>query len=195
MRNLLVTMVLLGRGILLFAADTEIRFHIECYTAASDCVEAAYFNDFGKRILIKSVPEMVITQNEVKSAEFTKGIYDEGNVNVSLSEEAGKKFAEITAANIGKSLAILVGDKAVIAPTIQDSIRGGNFVLQSGANRDFKFLEGVPWLKKMAEEKTQREKNLKLMSMILYILLGLLLIGGAIYFAFFKKSKLPTGNS
>ena len=55
-------------------------------------------------------------------------------VLVEFSEEGRKKFADITGANIGKKVAILVGENINSAPTIQARIEGGSTSISMGGN-------------------------------------------------------------
>lgn len=47
-------------------------------------------------------------------------------VSLSFSPEGSKKFERVTEANIGKQLAITIGNRVVSAPTINEKISGGN---------------------------------------------------------------------
>lgn len=55
--------------------------------------------------------------NGVRSQEYV--------VQLTLTDEGAKTFAEITQANIGKQIAIIYDNKVVSAPTVQSAITGG----------------------------------------------------------------------
>lgn len=50
-------------------------------------------------------------------------------VNFRLTDEATKRFAEVTRDNIGRAMAIVVDGKVVTAPVIQTEISGGRGVI------------------------------------------------------------------
>ena len=61
-------------------------------------------------------------------------------VSIEFNEEGGKLFEELTAANVGKRIAIFVGGTLISAPNVQDKISGGsaqitgNFTLDEAQN-------------------------------------------------------------
>ena len=72
--------------------------------------------------------EAALTGDDIKNA--TAGIdSDNGNDNVvqlAFTDEGAQKFADVTAANIGKIVYIIYDGKVVSAPTVQAAITGGN---------------------------------------------------------------------
>ena len=54
---------------------------------------------------------------------------NETTVNFSLDRVGAKKFAKVTSANVGKRLAIILDNKIISAPSIRESIVGGNGVI------------------------------------------------------------------
>ena len=72
----------------------------------------------------------VLTGTDVKSAEA--GIVTKDNsstkeyvVNLTLNDEGTKKFAEVTAANVGKIISIIYDGETVSAPEVNEAITGG----------------------------------------------------------------------
>ena len=72
----------------------------------------------------------VLTGTDVKSAEA--GIVTKDNsstkeyvVNLTLNDEGTKKFAEVTAANVGKIISIIYDGETVSAPKVNEAITGG----------------------------------------------------------------------
>lgn len=53
-------------------------------------------------------------------------------VNLVFTTEGGKKFANITKRNVGKRVAIVLDDKIIEAPTVNEPIIGGNAVISGG---------------------------------------------------------------
>lgn len=72
--------------------------------------------------------EAAITGDDIKNA--TAGIdSDNGNDNVvqlAFTDEGAQKFADVTAANVGKIVYIIYDNKVVSAPTVQSAITGGS---------------------------------------------------------------------
>ncbi len=67
--------------------------------------------------------QSVVTGRDLKNARPGLGEFQQPVVNFSLSAEAGRRFGETTGANIGRGLAIVLDDRVVSAPVIQDQIR------------------------------------------------------------------------
>ncbi|HEX2255067.1 MAG TPA: protein translocase subunit SecD [Thermoanaerobaculia bacterium] len=77
----------------------------------------------------------VVTGRDLKNARPDVGQFGESVVGFSLTPEAGQRFGDFTGANVGRGLAIVLDDKVVSAPVIEDRIgdRGiirGNFTQQ-----------------------------------------------------------------
>ncbi len=66
--------------------------------------------------------------------------------------------------------------------------------LRSGAGENY--LEHIPWLLTMAQEGRNAEKREELYSLLVYVFLGISLLGGSIYFGFLRtRSRMPDGLS
>jgi preprotein translocase subunit SecD len=61
---------------------------------------------------------------------FTQGLQLRTVITIDFLDEDAKRFAEITAANIGKQLAVVMNGEIQVAPRIQESITGGRVQLQ-----------------------------------------------------------------
>lgn len=57
-------------------------------------------------------------------------------VQITFDDEGARLFQELTAANVGKRLAIFVGGQLVSAPTVQQEITGGTAVITGTQNYD-----------------------------------------------------------
>lgn len=72
--------------------------------------------------------EAALTGDDIKNA--TAGIdSDNGNDNVvqlAFTDEGAQRFADVTAANVGKIVYIIYDNKVVSAPTVQSAITGGS---------------------------------------------------------------------
>jgi preprotein translocase subunit SecD len=77
----------------------------------------------------------VVTGRDLKTARQSAGQFQEPTVAFSLTTEGGRKFGEVTGANVGRGLAIVLDQKVVSAPTIQSRISTegvitGSFTIQ-----------------------------------------------------------------
>jgi preprotein translocase subunit SecD len=73
-----------------------------------------------------------LTGADLKRAQvvFSQGTGETGpQVSIEFTPEGSKKFAEITARNIGKPLAIFLDEEFISAPTVQQEILGGSAVI------------------------------------------------------------------
>ncbi len=53
-------------------------------------------------------------------------------INISLDEEGGRRFAQLSSQNIGKRFAIVIDDEVVSAPIIREPILGGALQISGG---------------------------------------------------------------
>ena len=72
----------------------------------------------------------VLSGTDVKTAEAGIVSQDNGStkeyvVNLTLTDEGTKKFAEVTQANVGKAISIIYDGETVSAPTVKEAITGG----------------------------------------------------------------------
>lgn len=76
-------------------------------------------------ILIKK--QAVITGDLLKEAKIdTRSGFGETAVSISFNKLGDKRFEEVTAANVGKRLAIIMDNTVYSAPVIREKISGGN---------------------------------------------------------------------
>jgi preprotein translocase subunit SecD len=77
-------------------------------------------------------PSAVLVPTDLTGADLSvaKTEFDRNSgkpvVSLQFSKEGGEKFAEITEANVGKPLAIVLDGEVVSAPVVQEKITGGN---------------------------------------------------------------------
>ena len=74
--------------------------------------------------LVKQIPEM--GGSTVKSAQATTDQFGGYQVHLNFNSEGAKKFAEVTTANTGRLLAIVLDGKLYNAPRINEPITGGS---------------------------------------------------------------------
>jgi preprotein translocase subunit SecD len=65
----------------------------------------------------------VVTGRDLKNARTGVGQFNEPVVNFTLTAEAGQRFADFTGSHIGRGLAIILDNRVVSAPVIEDRIR------------------------------------------------------------------------
>jgi preprotein translocase subunit SecD len=102
----------------------------------------------------------VVSGTDLRNARRSQGQFGEPVVNFYLVPSAGNKFADFTAANIGKQAAIVLDGKVISAPVIRSRIRDegyieGNFTLESADDLALKLRAGaLPASMKYLEERT-----------------------------------------
>ncbi len=84
----------------------------------------------------KTIP---VTGTDLKNARVQKGRLGEPNVGFSLTPDGGRKFGDLTGANVGRRLAIVLDNKVVSAPRINSRIDDqgvieGSFTTQQAAD-------------------------------------------------------------
>jgi preprotein translocase subunit SecD len=65
----------------------------------------------------------VMTGRDLKNARPTSGQFNEPQVGFSFGADAGRRFGEITRANVGRGLSIVLDNRVLSSPTIQSEIR------------------------------------------------------------------------
>ncbi len=73
---------------------------------------------------LRVLREVVLDSDAVESAGFTQYQPDQKELAVFLTPQGGRKFAEATAKNVGRQLAIVWNDRVVSAPVIRSPITG-----------------------------------------------------------------------
>jgi preprotein translocase subunit SecD len=77
----------------------------------------------------------VVTGRDLKTARMSAGQFNEPTVAFSLTSEGGRKFGDVTGANVGRGLAIVLDNRVISAPTIRsrittDGVIEGSFTIQ-----------------------------------------------------------------
>ncbi len=83
--------------------------------------------------LLKS--ETLLTGEMLEDARISQGQYGEPEVSLLFNPRGAQIFEEVTGANVGKNMAIILDDKIQSAPTIQDRIGGGRARITLGSLR------------------------------------------------------------
>ena len=71
----------------------------------------------------------VLTGTDLKEAKEQTDNNNQNVVSLEFSDEGGKKFAELTAQNVGKQIAILLDGEVLTAPRVNEAITGGRAVI------------------------------------------------------------------
>ncbi len=83
--------------------------------------------------LVRSAAE--VTGNDIRNARAVVDANGQQTVAFSLTPDGGRRFAALTAANIGRQLAIVLDGNVQSAPVIEDAITGGEGTIR-GFTRD-----------------------------------------------------------
>jgi len=70
--------------------------------------------------------DVLLDGSYIKRAQVQSDQFGKPEVVFTLSSEGAKKFSKITAANVGKRMAIVLDDKILSMPAIRERIAGGN---------------------------------------------------------------------
>lgn len=97
--------------------------------AAPEGYELAYSQDDNEPLLLEK--QAVLTGDSLTDAsvQFSQSQFNEPIVSLQFNAEGAKKFAEITAANVGRRLAIVLDGKVQSAPNIREAIPSGQAVI------------------------------------------------------------------
>jgi preprotein translocase subunit SecD len=100
-----------------------------------EILESADRDQDGRPLYLAVEKRSVVTGRDLKNARPSTGQFNEPVVSFSLTADGGRRFGEATGANIGRGLAIILDDKVVSAPVIEDRIATdgiirGNFSVQ-----------------------------------------------------------------
>ena len=85
----------------------------------------------------------VVTGRDLKNARPGLGQFREPVVQFSLSAEAGKHFGDVTGANKGRGLAIILDKRVVSAPVIEDQIHDQGIIRGNFTQREVEDLSLV----------------------------------------------------
>ncbi|PIS33665.1 MAG: protein translocase subunit SecDF [Candidatus Omnitrophica bacterium CG08_land_8_20_14_0_20_41_16] len=96
---------------------------------APEGYELKYTSDDNLPILVEK--NAVLTGDALLNAEvhFSSGDFNEPAVSLKFNAIGAKKFAEVTAANVGRRLAIVLDGKVQSAPNIREAIPSGEAVI------------------------------------------------------------------
>lgn len=91
--------------------------------------ELKYTQDDNAPILVEKNASLIGDALTDANIHFSQSEFNEPVVSLRFNAEGAKKFAEITAANVGKRLAIVLDGKVQSAPNIREAIPSGEAVI------------------------------------------------------------------
>lgn len=97
--------------------------------AVPEGFELKYTQDENEPILLEKQAVLVGDALTNASVRFDQSQFNEPIVALQFNAEGSKKFAEVTAANVGKRLAIVLDGKVQSAPRIREAIPSGEAVI------------------------------------------------------------------
>ncbi|WNM60335.1 protein translocase subunit SecD [Candidatus Nitrospira neomarina] len=74
--------------------------------------------------------DAVLTGDVLQDARVTIGDFNEPIVSITFDSKGAREFDELTAANIGKRMAVVLDGKVYSAPVIRDRISGGRAIIE-----------------------------------------------------------------
>jgi SecD/SecF fusion protein len=77
-----------------------------------------------------------VSGRDIRSAFVTRDDLGLPAVGFSLTTDGARRFAELTSANIGRQVAIVLDDKVQSAPAIESAITGGEGIIRGGFSLD-----------------------------------------------------------
>jgi hypothetical protein len=185
MRVLMLFLLLLA-GSDLWAQQT-VQLHFVCGEAKADCISMKTFD--GKDMLVEKSSVMEWASNDVAEIRAVKGNGGQPAILLSLSGEAAQRFADLTRANLHRQLAIVADGIIMTAPTINAPIEKGPLQITAGASLTESPLLKLPWIKARLEAEKGAAASALKAKIAVYLILGLLLLFGALYFVFFRTKE------
>ena len=76
----------------------------------------------------------VLTGSDLKDAKAQVSQGNQAVVGLEFNDEGGKKFADLTARNVGKKIAIELDGQVLTAPVVQEAITGGHAQISGSRN-------------------------------------------------------------
>ncbi len=98
----------------------------------ADALTKKIFSGRGRTETFYLHEEVLLTESDIVNASVIT-MQEHPAVEVIFSDTGRKKFAQITAQNINKHLAVLINGELVCAPVIRDTVRAGKAII----NGDF----------------------------------------------------------
>jgi len=96
---------------------------IKSNTPTADAAHEWMQGEDNEKLLLIKKSEM--TGSSLKDASVGFGTYGEAYVSMGFNADGAKQFAELTAANVGRRLAVVLDEKVRTAPSIREAINSG----------------------------------------------------------------------
>jgi preprotein translocase subunit SecD len=137
------------------AMDSAAAFQFRWVAAEGDTNSPADLLPDASGKALRVLKSVVLTERDVDSAGFTQYQSEQKELAVFLSPRGGDKFAEATAKNIGRQLAIVWHGRVIIAPVINAAITGRRVSI----NGRFNDAEAKQLLDLLNHRQTDAPKN------------------------------------
>lgn len=169
------------------AQQEDLKFYVECQ-GGSDCVKFESGSEEERDALWQATPAMSLSEDNVKSASLEKSVNSQESLNVEMSDKVSERFRELTRDNVGKRLAVVVNNKVIVSPRVVGEINSKTFSITLDSEVHGQFFDQLPWLSgKMVEQDKMTDQQWKVLKLITYVVLSVLVLGLALFYAFFKK--------
>ena len=81
--------------------------------------------------------EVLLSARDVADVELVANSDGDGHfLSIELTPEAGQRFEEMTGRNVGRRLAVVVGDRVAFAPVIKAKISGGKLAITAHSDAE-----------------------------------------------------------
>jgi len=166
-------------------ADDKLYFYIEC-SPGQKCIDLAYDN--GKKESVLATPAQVLARSDIKSVSVQMGGDTRQSLSIELGKEAAKKFEKITGENIGKKLVVVLDNKILTAPTVNEPITVGRIMIWGGHGP---FWEKVPWLQDLIKDSYRASGR----SVMIYVIIALAVSISAFVFILLPRMRRTRHSS
>ena len=138
---LLLAIAILSSAVASYAASTpsvlQFRLVVDSPTADSEPMNEVQPENSPRPPEVLNVQKAVLLdQTAVKSALVNVDNLGNTMIDVRLTDDGAKRFAEVTRQNLGKRLAIVIDGKLYEAPRIATAITGGEAIISGAFTRE-----------------------------------------------------------
>ena len=99
----------------------QLRWVVRVEETNAAAAEVFALEDRGRKETLRLLPEVILDENDIDGASIQSGPGSPG-LSVVLTDEGKRKFAAVTAANVGRRLAIVSRGRVLSAPVIRTAI-------------------------------------------------------------------------
>lgn len=168
------------------SAEERLAFYLDCL--GQNCISLK--SSTGEQ-RVESEPSLVLSTSDLKDVSEHLSQYGLPEIGIILNDQDARKFADLTKANVGKRIHIVIGDEIVMSPTIQGEISNGSLIITNGARPEIHdlLLSKLPQLKEKVEAKKRVAESREKLKAYGIALMVLLAVGASLVFIFRKKKR------